>query len=118
MKSVYEHLTKNENGSAYKSIWKAKILEKVKIFMWMVVQKAILTKDNMIKRNWQGDPGCYFCGATESVDHLLFECPIAKFVWGAIAISFHQRDRPSSYEQYDSWIKKSCRVRKKYICLV
>jgi hypothetical protein len=24
-----------------------------------------------------------------------------------IAISFHQRDRPSSYEQYDSWIKKA-----------
>jgi hypothetical protein len=32
-------------------IWKAKIPLKIKIFIWMVAQKAILTKDNMIIRN-------------------------------------------------------------------
>jgi hypothetical protein len=30
IKSVYEHLTKNENGPAYKAIWNAKVPEKVK----------------------------------------------------------------------------------------
>jgi hypothetical protein len=30
IKSVYEHLTKNENGLAYKAIWNAKVPEKVK----------------------------------------------------------------------------------------
>jgi hypothetical protein len=54
--------------------------EKIKIFMWLLEQKAILTKDNMIKRNWQGDPGCYFCGAPKNCDHLIFSCPIAKVV--------------------------------------
>jgi hypothetical protein len=48
--SVYEHLTRNEDGPAYKSIWKAKVPEKVKIFMWLVAQKAILTKDNMLRK--------------------------------------------------------------------
>jgi hypothetical protein len=61
--------------------------------MWMVAQKAILTKDNMIARDWQGGPGCYFCGKLETVDHLLFSCPIAKVVWDLIALSFHQRTR-------------------------
>jgi hypothetical protein len=36
----------------------------------------------MLKRKWSGDPGCYFCGAPETTDHLLFACPIAKVVWG------------------------------------
>jgi hypothetical protein len=48
--------------------------------MWLLEQKAILTKDNMIKRNWQGDPGYYFCGAPKNYDHLIFSCPIVKVV--------------------------------------
>jgi hypothetical protein len=59
----------------------SKIPEKVKIFMWLVAQKAILTKDNMIRRNWQGGP-------IETVDHLLFSCPIAKVVWGCGGFKF------------------------------
>jgi hypothetical protein len=41
-----------DNGTGYKAIWKSKIFEKVKIFMWLVAQKSILTKDNMLKRIW------------------------------------------------------------------
>jgi hypothetical protein len=57
----------------------------------MVAQKAILTKENMIMRRWQGDPGCYFCGVNETVDRLLFECPIAKVVWGIKVMCFQQK---------------------------
>jgi hypothetical protein len=41
--------------------------------MWFVAQDAILTKDNMLRRKWQGDPGCYLCGVSEDRDHL-FSC--------------------------------------------
>jgi hypothetical protein len=75
--------------------------------MWLVEQRAILTKDNMKKRNWQGDLVCYFCGQFEDTDHLLFECPIAKVIWGDIALCFHQNDMPSSYNQFCPWIEKS-----------
>jgi hypothetical protein len=47
---VYEHLTRHDNGEAYGRIWKANIPKKIKIFMWRVEQKSILTKDNMIRR--------------------------------------------------------------------
>jgi hypothetical protein len=63
--SVYGCLTKNENGPAYKSIWKSKIPEKVKIFMWMTAQKAILTKHNIIKRNYRGSKRAY----EQRIDH-------------------------------------------------
>jgi hypothetical protein len=60
VKSVYMHLTKEDSGPDFKNIWKANIREKIKMFMWLVAQKAILTKDNMIKKRYHGDPGCYF----------------------------------------------------------
>jgi hypothetical protein len=93
---VYQQLTKDDNGLAYQVIWKAKVPLKIKFFMRLVAQKAILTKDNMIVRNWKGNPGSYFCGSAETVDHLLFQCPISKVVWEILALCFHQRDRPSS----------------------
>jgi hypothetical protein len=47
------------------------------------------------------------CGATGTVDHLLFECPVAKVVWGIIAIYFHKKYRPNSYLQFWPWIQKA-----------
>jgi hypothetical protein len=77
------------------------------VFMWLVEQKGILTKDNMTRRRWQGDTGCYLCGQLESCDHLLFDCPISKVVWGVDAYCFHQRTRPLSYGQFWHWVEKA-----------
>jgi hypothetical protein len=43
---------KDDHGNSYKRVWKAKILAKIKTFMWLVEQGAIMTKDNMVRRNW------------------------------------------------------------------
>jgi hypothetical protein len=75
--------------------------------MWLIEQKAILTKNNMLKRKWQRDSGCYFCGDSETNDHLLFKCLIAKVIWGVIAICFHKKFRLSCHEQFWPWINKS-----------
>jgi hypothetical protein len=107
VKFVYNHLTKHEPGVDYNRIWKAKIPEKIKIFMWLLEQKAVLTKDNMIRRNWQGSPACYFCGEPKNNDHLFFSYPIAKVVWGVVAKCFQQNTRPLCYEQYWQWIKSA-----------
>jgi hypothetical protein len=89
------------------NLYKARLPEKIKIFIWLLEQKAILTKDNMIKRKWQGAPDCYFCGEPEDCDHLMFLCPIARVVWGVIAICFHQKTRPVSYDQFWLWIERA-----------
>jgi hypothetical protein len=51
VKSVYDHLTKNDNGPAFKNIWKSKLPEKIRIFMWFLAQRVVLTKDNMLRKN-------------------------------------------------------------------
>jgi hypothetical protein len=35
----------------------------------------------VIKRNWQGETTCVFCEKEESMQHLFFECPMAKLIW-------------------------------------
>jgi hypothetical protein len=45
---------------------------------------AILTKDNLRKRKWQGNPDCAFCDEEETIAHLFFQCPVAKVIWSVI----------------------------------
>jgi hypothetical protein len=49
--------------------------------MWFLNQKVILTKDNLIKRNWIGFETFCFCDCKESIQHLFFHCPFAKVGW-------------------------------------
>ena len=77
-KSVYDILTRENSRNRFKNVWKAKIPYKIKNFMWLVENNAILTKDNLTKRHWVGSPTCYFCLENETIDHLFFQCPVAK----------------------------------------
>lgn len=85
VKSIYDHLTKDDSGEPNSRIWKAKIPYKIKIFLWLLTRGATLTKDNMVKRKWTGDPTCRFCESAETAEHLFFQCPTAKVVWGIVA---------------------------------
>lgn len=75
VKSVYNALSKSEIGTYHKRIWKGRIPPKIKIFLWLLSNDAILTKENLKKRKWQGDPNCVFCDSLETTDHLFFQCP-------------------------------------------
>ena len=61
VKSVYNAMASDDSGHSYSKIRKSKIPTKIKIFLWLLLNNAILTKDNLIKRKWVGDPVCYFC---------------------------------------------------------
>lgn len=54
--------------------------------MWIIENDAILTKDNLAKRNWQGDMRCSFCQEQESISHLFFDCTMAKYTWSMVAM--------------------------------
>jgi hypothetical protein len=97
-------ITRDDIGESYTRIWKAKIPYKIKIFLWLVEKRAILTKGNLIRRKWQGEPSCYFCDSEEDRDHLLFQCPVAS--WGIIALWLGTDLIPNSCDQYWEWAKK------------
>jgi hypothetical protein len=63
-----------------KYIWKIKVSLKIRIFMWVLHRKVILTKNNLVKRNWNGNKKCCFCYKDETIQHLFFKCPLAQIV--------------------------------------
>jgi hypothetical protein len=52
VKAGYDMMTRDDIGDSYTRIWKTKIPYKIKIFLWLVEKRAILTKDNLIRRKW------------------------------------------------------------------
>jgi hypothetical protein len=50
VKSMYEDIMNSHTPYPQFFLWKLKILLKIKIFMWFLNRKVLLTKDNLVKR--------------------------------------------------------------------
>ena len=76
-------------------------------FLWLVNRNAVLTKDNLIKRNWQGSACCVFCGNDENINHLFFECSLAKMMWTIMRFAFNIPRNPENVEDLlGPWINR------------
>jgi hypothetical protein len=73
---------------------------KVKNFVWLVYQGRIQTADNLIRKQWKGDRKCKFC-EEESVNHLLFLCPIASHLWCIIRDNLQWERTPRSVKGFN-----------------
>ena len=72
-------------------------------------QNQVLTKDIMIKRNWVGNPECFFCECNETIDHLFFKCSVA-----CVARCIGAADIPGNLNQCWSWLEKWLPLDKKF----
>lgn len=104
VKSIYTHLSSNGIDRSFKHLWKAKIPLKIKIWLWLIWHNAIATKDNMKKRQWEGDTKCRFCHEKETIGHLFFTCSAAAYVWGTVTNTLGATTRPGCFSQYFWWI--------------
>jgi hypothetical protein len=69
--------------------WSLKVSLKINIFMWCLYKGVTLTKDNIARKNWQGDLKCSFYNADKNIQHLFFDCPPVRFIWRIIHASFN-----------------------------
>ena len=83
---------------------KASKERKIKIFLWYLKRDVILTKDNLIKRGWKGDTKCAFCGLDESIQHLFFDCYIARLLWNVLFITFKFQPPRDVTLLFGSWL--------------
>lgn len=66
-----------------KRIWKIPTLPKIRMFLWRAVSGALAVADCLNTRGIPVDLMCKLCNAgTESIDHVLFHCDMAKDFWG------------------------------------
>ena len=86
-------------------IWKLKLSLKIKVFMWYLYKGVILTKDNLARRQWQGDRRCCFYSSNESIQHLLFDCHYAKFMQRIVQVLFNLNPPNSIHNLFISWLE-------------
>jgi len=105
VKSLYTDLMQ-ENRVIDKSIlWKLRLPLKIKIFLWYLQKGVLLTRDNLIKRKWKGESKCCFCNNNETIQHLFFDCHVAKFVWNAVFFTFGLQPPSSVSHLLGSWLR-------------
>jgi hypothetical protein len=85
-------------------LWKLKLPLKVKVFLWFLFRRVILTKDNLVKRNWHGGTKCCFCNKHETIQHLFVDCMMAKFIWRVIHLTFGIGPPVSINQMFGIWV--------------
>jgi hypothetical protein len=70
-------------------LWKIKVPLKIKIFMWFLFKKVLVTKDNLAKRHWNGCIKYVFCDSQETVDHLFISCLFARLIWRVVHFTYN-----------------------------
>ena len=89
--SLYKDIMGRARNPGKCSFWKAKLPLKIKIFLWYLKRKVVLTKDNKLKRGWKGETKCSFCDMAETIQHLFLECHVAKVVWNSLFLAFNNK---------------------------
>jgi ribonuclease HI len=73
-----------EVSEVWRTLWSLPIQNAEKNFMWRACRNLLPTKENLLQRKVVSEPLCPICGReTETVFHILWDCPSARDVWGA-----------------------------------
>ena len=72
--------------------------------MWFVHKQVILTKDNLVKRNWTGSTRCSFCDQDETIKHLFLDCPLARILWRTVQIAFNITPPSTVRSLFGTWL--------------
>lgn len=70
------------------TVWKLVVPPRIHVFLWLLFHNKIMTRDNLNKRNMKKPEECVFCLCKESVQHLFFECIVAKNIWNTLNLFF------------------------------
>ena len=104
VKSHYMGLINQNTPNINKRIWKLKAPLKIKIFLWYFRQDVILTKDNLAKRNWQGQQQCCFCHENKSIQHLFFDYRFTRMVWASVYAAWGIQKPHNMFSMFESWL--------------
>jgi hypothetical protein len=84
-------------------LWKLKMSLKIKVFVWFLKKKVLLTHDNLSKRNSNGSTKCCLRNSEATVNHHFISCPFAKLVWHVVDDTFDIHHR-LILQLYGNWV--------------
>uniref|UniRef100_J3L6R6 Reverse transcriptase zinc-binding domain-containing protein n=1 Tax=Oryza brachyantha TaxID=4533 RepID=J3L6R6_ORYBR len=99
-RSLYRFITfRGMSDKRIIRLWAAPIPPKVKHF-WLLLRDRIQSAANLKARNWDGSEFCKLCGQLETCQHIIFQCPLAKFMWCLVRDVFDWQLAPNDLEMF------------------
>ncbi|KAG7627049.1 hypothetical protein ISN45_At03g031700 [Arabidopsis thaliana x Arabidopsis arenosa] len=66
----------------FQGIWSLYTAPNIKVFLWKAVKGAVAVEDRLRTRGILIEDGCSMCPEeNETINHILFQCPLARQVW-------------------------------------
>lgn len=88
VKSAYKVLNEgawNSKDEKWKIVWKYPGPQRIRIFLWIVLQGRFLSNVERVRRGLSDDPSCHICGhISEDVLYILHDCPAVRDVWAKV----------------------------------
>lgn len=86
-------------------LWSMKVSYKVRIFLWLLQQHKLLTKDCLHRRGLDVGIGCQFCNdrVMETAEHLFHQCPYSKIIITILAVTFNLPHITTPWGMVDNW---------------
>jgi hypothetical protein len=91
-----------------------KVPLKIRIIVWFLYKKVILTKDKLVKRNWHGDIKCFFY-QEETIHHLFISCPFTQMIWRIIYMTSNMPPPANIVNMFENWLNGVSKKDKKHI---
>ena len=89
-------------GPMWNSIWKAKVLGKIKMCVWRACRNILPTHSMLLTKGVAVDNTCLFCSSSpESVLHVFNSCPFAHSIY--LAANLNLDVPPSVSTQFCEW---------------
>ena len=101
--------TSQENRHFWSKFWASDLRPKWKLFLWRILQKALATNSNLIKRNIPVQERCHLCHRyREDENHLFRDCDISSRIWSSSTLGI--KTFSSKCIPLGEWIKNFLRL--------
>ena len=75
-------------GTPWARLWKIRTPHRVRMFIWLLFHRCLLTNAEKVRRKMSTNPQCELCpGEVEDLQHLFRSCEHAQLVWYSLAES-------------------------------
>nr|GMD42323.1 LINE-type retrotransposon LIb DNA [Ipomoea batatas] len=107
VREAYRYIAGGESTDEADWVWKLKISERCRTFLWLTAKDKLLTNEAQTRRQLMDDSSCMACGnLCEDAGHIFKHCDIARVCWriSQTPNAFHHGASPT----FSHWPHQNC----------
>nr|GMC51542.1 LINE-type retrotransposon LIb DNA [Ipomoea batatas] len=107
VREAYRYIAGGESTDEADWVWKLKISERCRTFLWLTAKDKLLTNEARTRRQLTDDSSCMACrNPCEDAGHIFKHCDIARVCWriSQTPNAFHHGASPT----FSHWLHQNC----------